>query len=267
MNQKVFLNEVLSRFGMGDCKPRSTPCEVNVNKMSTEGSVEVVDKRLYRKIVGSLIYAMSATRPDLGYVVTKLSQHLAKPTSAHLTMAKHVLRYVKGTLDHSLVFRKSSEPLKLTGYCDADWATSLDDRRSTTGYCFQLSPDGPMISWKSKKQSTVALSSCEAEYMALASATREAKFLLQLLRDMDGDQHTSAVMHADNQGALVLAKNPVHHQRSKHIDIRYHFIRNEVQIGALQLVYTPSDDNVADLFTKPPTCPKLRGFLCILMGT
>jgi hypothetical protein len=127
--------------------------------------------KLYREIVGSLIYLMTSTRPDLCYIFTKLSQNMAKPTNTHLTMAKHVLRYLKGTIDQCLTFRKSNEPMRLVGFCDTDWENA-EDHRSITGYGFQLSSGGPLISWKSRKQRTVALSTCEAEYMALSAATQ-----------------------------------------------------------------------------------------------
>ena len=129
------------------------------------------DGELYRKIVGSLIYVMTATRPDLCFAVTKLSQHMSDPSAAHFTMAKHVLRYLKGTADQSLVFKGSNNHLGLVGHCNADWANS-PDRRSITGYAFQLAETGPMISWKSKKQQTIALSTCEAEYMAITAASQ-----------------------------------------------------------------------------------------------
>lgn len=209
---------------------------------------------------------MTATRPDLCYIVAKLSQHMAKLTVRHHTMAKHVLRYLKGTANQNLVFKKSAEPLALFGLCDADWGNS-EDRRSISGYCFQLSVDGPLISWKSTKQRTVALSTCEAEYMALATATQEAKFLTQLLNSMIGCKLFSCVtLHCDNQGTLALAKNPVQHQRSKHIDIRYHFIRSEIQEGSVQLVYVMSEEIVADIFTKPMTKFKLVKFTDQIMG-
>ena len=261
MNQKSYLERVLSKFKMEDCKPKATPCELGSNKVLSEDSTELADARLYREIVGSLIYCMTATRPDLCYSVTKLSQHMANPTKAHLNMAKHVLRYIKGTLDYSVKFQKSDVPLKLSGFCDADWGAS-EDRRSITGYGFQLSESGPLISWKSKKQQSVALSTCEAEYMALAAAVQETKFLRQLLKDMIGcEEKESVVLYVDNQGAIALAKNPVQHQRSKHIDIKYHFVRLEVQKGVLQLEYVPSEDNVADVFTKPVTRVRLNKFV------
>ena len=216
MSQTKYADKVLTRFGMADCKPKPTPCEIGVNRIRYDDSTELANSKLYREIVGSLIYIMTGTRPDLSYIVTMLSQHMAKPTKAHLGMAKHVLRYLIGTMHYGLKFQKC-DVLELSGFCDSDWGAS-EDRRSITGYCFQLSNNGPLISWKSRKQQTVALSTCEAEYMALIAATQEAKFLRQLLADMQGSDAECVCLYVDNQGAIALAKNPVQHQRSKHID-------------------------------------------------
>ena len=179
-----------------------------------------------------------------------LSQYMNKPTKAHLGMAKHVLKYLNGTKDYSVKFEKSDAPLHLTGFSDSDWGGS-EDRRSITGYCFSLVDNGPLVSWKSRKQQSVALSTCEAEYMALAAATQEAKFLRQLFIDMSGNIIDGVLLHVDNQGAIALAKNPIHHQRSKHIDIRYHYIRSEIQRGYVTVEYVPTENNMADILTKP----------------
>ena len=208
---------------------------------------------------------MTGTRPDLCYVMTKLSQNMAKPTELDLNLAKHVLRYLKGTREQSLKFEKSESPLKLTGFCDSDWGASVKDRRSITGYNFQLSDKGPLISWKSRKQQTVALSTCEVEYISLANAVQESKFLRQLCKDMN-ITIDDVFIHVDNQGTINLAKNPVNHQRSKHIDIKYHFIRSEIQAGTVKLEYVPTEENVADIFTKPATKVKLEKFKPFIMG-
>ena len=208
---------------------------------------------------------MTGTRPDICYAVTKLSQNMAKPTQSDLSMAKNVLRYLKGSIERGLTFQRSELPLKLTGFCDSDWGASVKDRRSITGYSFQLSNNGPIISWKSRKQQTVALSTCKAEYISLANAAQEAKFLKQLCNDMD-ILIENVLINVDNQGAINLAKNPINHQRSKHIDIKYHFIRLEIQIGNINLQYVPTDCNVADIFTKPVTKIKLEKFRSLIMG-
>ena len=210
---------------------------------------------------------MTATRPDLSYIVTKLSQYMSKPTMCHLNMVRRVFHYLKATRDYSLVFRKVRGDLSLIGVSDSDWGSSPGDRRSTTGYCFKLSDEGPIISWKSRKQQTVALSTCEAEYMAASAAVQEAKFLLQLLSDFRVLEIQSSLLYVDNQGTLALAKNPVQHQRSKHIDIRYHFIRNEVLSGTIKLAYIPTDLNLADIFTKGVPRPRLEKLSKLILNT
>ncbi|GFR97941.1 polyprotein [Elysia marginata] len=190
---------------------------------------------------------------------------MSKPHSGHMTMAKHVFRYLQGTDDFKLIYRKSEEPINVIGFCDADWG-NLDDRKSITGYGFKLSKTAPLISWKSRKQPTVALSTCEAEYMALVSATQEGKYLTSLVKEIFKANMTGFVLYCDNQGAIALAKNPVKHQRSKHIDIKYHFIRDEVNHKGLELLYVPSENNVADIITKPLSTMKCNRFIHPLMG-
>ena len=218
----------------------------NIDTLSDSNILD--DPELYRKIVGSLIYVMTCTRPDICYSVTMLSQFLTKPTKAHLEWAKHTLKYLKGSKFQSLKFEKCKK-LKLEGYSDSDWA-NLEDRRSVTGYCFSLGEQSGCIAWKTRKQQNVALSTCEAEYVALATAVQEAKFLSQLSKDMHIDVQT-VIVFVDNQSAIALAKNPVNHQRSKHIDIRYHFIRAEVLNKNVELKYVPTEINIADMYTKP----------------
>lgn len=209
---------------------------------------------------------MTCTRPDISWIVSKLSQTLANPKWENLVAAKHVLRYLKGTSNYELVFKKSNENLDLIGFSDSDWASSVEDRRSTTGYCFSLTKEGPVISWKSKKQHTVALSTCEAEYIGLATTTQESIYLTQLLSGINNRVHNCSKIYGDNQGAIALSKNPVNRQRSKHIDVRYHFIRNAVSEGKINIVYCPSEDMAADIFTKPVTKFRMLKFKRFLFG-
>ena len=265
MDQSVYIKNILERFDMVNAKPRGTPCELNPTA-SNPKTTQTDDQspRRYREIVGSLIYAMTCTRPDICWVVTKMSQHLDNPDEADWVMAKHVLRYLKGTVNNQLFYSKSSSDLFLTGYSDSDWASSTEDRRSTSGYAFMLNPEGPPISWRSQKQATVALSSCEAEYMALASTIQEALFLYMLLGSFLDQK--SVKVFGDNQGSLSLASKRVTEKRSKHIDIRYHFIREKVMEGFIVLEHVPSEDNIADLMTKPFSKVKLQRFHSALFG-
>ena len=177
---------------------------------------------------------------------------------------KHVLRYLRGTLQYELCYRKCDDA-RIKGFCDADWASSTEDRHSISGYCFSIG-DGPLISWRSTKQRVVALSTCEAEYIALAAAAQEANFLDQLMECIDGRDHSSVIIHGDNQAALSLAKNRVNHKRTKHIDIKYHFIRHQCNRGKIVLLYSPTNENLADIFTKPVNKVKLSSFQRLIFG-
>ena len=265
MSQERFVNKVLDRFGMQDCKPRETPCEPKLEY--TENAERMQDLRKYREAVGSLIYLSTCTRPDISFVVSKLSQHFAEPTVEHWNTVKHVFRYLKGTMEKGLYFRRNgTEKLGLRVYSDADWASDSADRRSTSGYCASLNEGSSLISWKTRKQPTVALSTCEAEYMALASAIQEGIYLEQLLSGVDNYQYAQTKVYEDNQGAIALARNPVNRQRCKHIDIKYHFIRENVNNGRFILEYCPTEQMIADVLTKPATKLKLRSFARNMFG-
>ncbi len=266
MSQSHYIETILEKFGYDDCKPRATPCEINPDVYRNDLSSDKVDPKKYRCAVGSLVYAMTCTRPDLSYVVTKLSQYLSKPEQENWTMVKHVFRYLKGTSNYSLTYRKNPNGLHLLAYCDADWASSLENRHSISGYCVSLSEYGPLISWKSKKQASVALSTCEAEYMSLSAVCQEVSILQQLLIDFQLIQYHQVTVYNVNQGAIALVKNPVKHTRSKHIDIRYHFVREYVDRNNVNLAYVPSDKNIADIFTKPARKMMLRDFTRFLFN-
>ena len=181
-------------------------------------------------------------------------------------MLKHVFQYIIGTIDYTLKFTKSPEVLRLVGYSDSDWGSSVVDRKSITGYYFTLSSKGPAISWKSKKQQTIALSSCEAEYMALSATTQESIYLANVMEDFISAKFIPVSVFSDNQGAIALSKHPVHHHRTKHVDIKYHFIRDNVNNNKINLNYIPTANNVADLMTKPCSKLKLRTFNGCLFG-
>lgn len=182
-------------------------------------------------------------------------------------MLKHVFRYIKQTIDYGLTYRKSESDLKLLAYCDADWGAAVEDRRSISGYCISLTKSGPPISWKSRKQTSVALSTCEAEYMSISITCQEIIYLTQLLRDIEPSREPiPAIIRNDNQGAIALVKNPVKHTRSKHIDIRYHFIRDCYNENKVTLEYVPTNMNISDLFTKPPKRDTLKLFHKFLFG-
>lgn len=265
MSQEKYTNKILQRFNMSECKVRETPCEQKLEY--NDNAVKMSDIRMYREAVGSLIYLTTCTRPDRSFVVSRLSQYLAKPTEEQWVTVKHVFRYLKGTADKGLTFRRNdTENLGLQAYSDADWAADASDRRSTTGYCVSLCKNSALISWKTRKQPTVALSTCEAEYMALASTIQECLYLEQLLGNMDSYKYTQTVIHEDNQGTIALARNPVNRKRCKHIDIKYDFIRSTVNEGKVNLMYCSTDEMVADMMTKPVSKVKLQKFADFLFG-
>jgi hypothetical protein len=207
------------------------------------------DRSRYQSAVGFLMYAMLGTRPDLAYAVSVVSRFASNPNEHHWSAVKRILRYIKGTLELNLVF--SGKLGNLTGYSDADWAGDHDTRRSTSGYVFNVGSGA--ISWSSKRQPTVALSSCESEYVGQTNAIKEAIWLRRFLSQIKPDQFNTiaaTVIFCDNQGAIALTKNPVFHSRTKHIDIHQHFGREKVQSGEVELTYTPTELQVADGLTK-----------------
>lgn len=263
MNQSRYIDKILERFGVADCKARATPSEIKCD-LTPEGNK--TDQRRYREMLGSLIYIMTCTRPDISWIVSRLSQYMSDPREKHTTALKHVYRYLQGTKYYELCCNKCDTKLELMGYSDADWANDTEDRKSTTGYCFSLSQGGAIVSWKTKKQQTVALSTCEAEYVALAATVQEALYLTQLLKDMDHNFKQTVTVFEDNQGTIRLAKNPVNRQRSKQVDIKYHFIRSNVLQGKIILVYCPTESMVADVFTKSSTRGNIEKFSSYMFG-
>ena len=254
LHQKHYIEAILRKYGMDNANSVATPADANVKSRKSDGVSTPVNQHTYQSMVGSLLYAAMATRPDIAQAVSVVSKFNANPNAAHLTAVKRIFRYLKGTVNLALKYEQSDSGA-LIGFSDADWAGDQDDRRSTTGNIFLLS--GGAVSWLSKKQATVALSTAEAEYVALSQAAQEGTWLRRLLSDL-GMEATSTVIMEDNQGAIAIAKNPVDHSRTKHIDIRYHYIRECVQNGQIELQYCPTNDMKADILTKPLTKQKFE---------
>ena len=223
----------------------STPMITNWKKLHASDS-ELVDPTLYRQLIGSLMYLVN-TRPDICFAVNTMSQFMCEPRKVHWVAAKHILRYLQGTVDYGLDYRQG-DGVRLAGYTDSDWAGCASDRKSTSGCCFGLG--SAVVSWFSRKQQSVALSSAEAEYMAASLASCEAIWLRKMLFGLFGQPLRPSVIYCDNQSCIKLTENPVFHDRSKHIGIKYHFIRDYVQKGAVKLEYIPTDEQVADILTK-----------------
>jgi hypothetical protein len=245
LSQAHYVAEVLERFGMTECKPISTPMEVKTKLQKHEGQAGLEEVREYQRLVGSLMYLMVGTRPDIAFTVGALSRHLSNPGPEHWVVAKRVLRYLKGTANLCLTYSGGLE--ELVGYTDADWASDLD-RYSTSGYLFILG--GGAVSWASKRQKSIALSSTEAEYMALALGAKEAVWLRQLLEELQFPPTGPTLINVDNQSCIKLTKNPELHQQTKHIDIRYHFTRQHVEEGTIKVEFCPTKQMAADFLTK-----------------
>lgn len=246
ITQSKYTKEILKKFNMTDCKAMSTPLEQNAKLYKEDGSKEA-DGTLYRQLVGSLNY-LTTTRPDIAYSVSILSQFMAKPSGNHWNAAKKVLRYLKGTVNLGIMYTDESD-VALTGFSDSDWAGNPDDRRSTSGYAFHIGSG--VVSWSSKKQPTVSLSSTESEYKALTNATCEAIWLRRILADLEEAQSGATCINCDNQSAIKLAHNPVYHARTKHVELQYHFVREKIESKEIGLIFCNTKDNVADIFTKP----------------
>ena len=262
VSQPNYLDKVLKKFGMENCKPVSTPLEPGRKFQQLSPSDEPFDVQTYQQAIGCLTYISTATRPDIAAAVSVLSQYMSKPSKDHWMGVKHVLRYLKGTLKYGLKFTAQEEKPELFGYSDADWAGDVDTHRSASGYVFQLGSG--TVSWSSRKQQTVAKSSTEAEYVALSSATQEAVWLRRLMKDLGRQMDAPTTIYEDNQGAIELAKNAKFHNRTKHIDICHHFVRERVLSNEIRVIYCPSEDMVADIMTKGlPKCTfeKLRNLL------
>jgi hypothetical protein len=254
ISQRLYFEQVLRRFGFWGAKPQTTPADptVPLTNLSSEyfpspDEAKEISEFPYREVIGSLMYGACVTRPDLSATVGFLARAMSNPRHEHIRAAKRCLRYIKGTLSLGITYRKSVIPQPLSGYVDSSWGGD-EERRSTSGFVFVLA-DGPIV-WGSKKQRSVAISSCEAEYYAASLATQDAIWLRTLLAELRHPCKGATTIHEDNTGCIRIAKDPCSHSKSKHIAIRHHFVRQQVQEGAVALVYITTKNNIADLFTK-----------------
>lgn len=242
IDQTHYINNMLHKFEMSNCKPCLTPMEVGLHFSPGD-----VDSNVpYRELIGSLLWLSTCTRPDITYATNKLASFTSCPTSEHWNAAKRVLRYLRGTKEYKLTYC-SDGTSRLTGYSDSDWAGDHTDRRSTTGYVFMM--NGGPIAWESKRQKTTALSTCEAEYMALAETSKEALFLRSLYKSIY-KADIQIKIYEDNQSAIKLAENPMINNRTKHIETRHHFVRECLQNNSFTLDYAPTNEMTADILTK-----------------
>jgi len=244
LTQRQYMLEILDRAGMAECKPCSTPVDTNP-KLSVDGP-RVQDATDFRSLAGALQW-LTFTRPDIAYAVQQVCLHMHDPREPHLAALKRILRYIRGTLHLGLLIHPSAQA-EMTVYTDADWAGCPDTRKSTSGYAVFLGDN--LVSWSSKRQKTVSRSSAEAEYRAVANGVAEAPWLRQLLLELHAPLRRASLVYCDNISAVYMSSNPVQHQRTKHIEIDVHFVRERVSIGEVRVMHVSTASQYADIFTK-----------------
>jgi transposase InsO family protein len=259
LSQKNYIDTILNRFGYSKLNPVSTPLDPHINLKKRDPSLTPDPQTVkdFQTKLGSLMYAALGTMPQLAYSVQKLSQFATNPAPEHITALKRVFRYLVSAKERNLGLTyggKHQIPTEIVGYSDADWGADTDDRKSISGFVFMLG--GAAISWSSKKQASPAVSSCEAEYMAASYATRHAIWLRRLLRDLKIPISRPTTLFIDNQAALALTQDVMFSQRTKHIDIHYHFTRHHVFNGNIYTAHCPTNAMLADIMTKPLPKPQ-----------
>ncbi|KAF0775927.1 hypothetical protein AaE_000373, partial [Aphanomyces astaci] len=260
MSQEAYATKILERFGLSNSRPHATPAVADHEELWFDDTQPKVDQSEYRSMVGSLMYLMTCTRPDIAHTVQRLSRHLHDPREPHLVGAKRLLRYIKGSMSQGITFTPNSPVL--VGYCDASWA-SKPDRRSTTGLICLIG--GGVVTWKSARQKTVALSTCESEYIALVELAKELLWLCGLLQELGSVQGTVKT-YCDNTAAIATAETTAISERSKHIEVRHHWIRQVIAAGRLSVHHVGTADQLADALTKIPTRHSIDKFKNEVMG-
>ena len=256
LSQKQYIIDMLARFNLSDCKATSTPMDPGnqlTNELcpSSDEEAKEMQKVPYMNAVGALMYLAIATHPDIAFTVGKLAQFNSNPGLRHWKAVQHLFRYLKGTADLKLTFRPDQSPLSseiFVAYSDADHAGCLDTCKSTSGCLIKMGSGA--VSWSSKKQTSVALSSTEAEYIAAVATGQEVLWMRELLRELHFPIKNASPMLMDNQSAIATARNPEHHGRMKHIDIRHHWICEAIQQKSIDVHYIPTEEMTADILTK-----------------
>ncbi|XP_016169023.1 uncharacterized protein LOC107611630 [Arachis ipaensis] len=254
LSQTKYINDLLKKANMGDSKAAATPMTSNLKLTSTDG-VPFEHVSLYRSVVGSLQY-LTVTRPEIAFCINKVCQFMQAPLDKHWKAVKRILRYLQGTRTMGLHLRKPTE-LILTGYTDSDWASDIEDHKSTAGYCVMFGPNP--VSWCSKKQAAVSRSSTEAEYRGIANVVAELLWIRNLLGEIHILVPTLKV-YCDNAGAVLMSANPVLHSRSKHFEIDLHLVRDHVAKGRVQIHHIPGDTQIADVMTKAVSSSRFATF-------
>jgi hypothetical protein len=245
LTQGQYVEDVLERAGMVNCKSISTPAEVKPKVFALDGEL-LDDPTFYRSIAGALQY-LTLTRPDVAYDVNQACLFMHFPRDGHWSLLKRILRYLRGTLKKGIHI-STLDSSQLIAYSDADWAGCPDTRRSTSSYCVFMGDT--LLSWSSKRQHTVSRSSAEAEYRGVANAAYECGWLQNLLQELDVRIDKATIVYCDNVSAVYLSENLVHHRRTKHVEIDIHFVRERVAAGDLRVIQVPTTQQYADIMTK-----------------
>ena len=243
-HQSSYASKVVSEFKMESDNPVCVPADPNQVLCAPENE-SVIEKVPYRKALGSLMFLAVVSRPDIAYAVNNVSKFLEKHDATHWNAVKRIVKYVAGSIDFGIVYEGASENFDLTGYTDSDYAGDVDTRRSTSGFVFFLCDRA--VTWCCQRQKTVTLSTMEAEYVAAALAAREAVWLRQILKDLAREQNDATCLFIDNQSAIRMLKNLEFHKRTKHIDVKFHFIRDLVENNTLVAKFVSSDTNGEDI--------------------
>jgi hypothetical protein len=246
ISKEKYLKEMLKRFQMEDSTPVSTPMVVGC-KISKDDISPYVDQRTYRSMIGSLLY-ITTSRPDIMQVVGMVGRYQSAPKQSHLVVVKRIFKYLKGTMTYGLWYPRNQN-FQLTAYSDVDWKNCLDERKSTSGGAFFIGDW--LVAWLSKKQGSISLSTTEAEYIATATCCTQILWMIQTLTDLKVTYTDPIPLHCDNTSAISVSKNPVLHSKTKHIPIKYHFLKEKVTSRVVQLNYIPSTEQIVDIFTKP----------------
>lgn len=251
IHQAAYIKKLLERFGMQDCKPVSTP---GVSQLKLENDLNASSSVPYRELVGALMFLTSISRPDIAFEVSRAAQFMSAFGEQHWLAAKRILRYLRGTMHEGISY--TNDGLELQAFADAEYASNVESRKSTSGFVLTLA--GGPITWASRAQKTVAQSTTEAEYVALAECVKDVLWAQQMLRDIETTFEKPTKVHSDNQGAIKFVKNPIYHRRTKHIDVRHHFIRDEREKNNIEILFVPTDCQPADMLTKSLCYPSLK---------
>jgi len=247
LDQTAYLKTVLECFEMMDCRVADTPMVEGYKPLPNEGPVNPQLRQQYQSVIGSLLHLMLGTRPNIMYAVTKMAQHAANPTQEYLKKALYICRYLRGTMDYSMVLN-GSDAKGLIGYSDLDHAADPMKRQSVTGYIIKLAD--VVVSWTSHAQKTIATSSTEAKYMALSDCSHQIMWIKHMFKEL-GIPIGKVPICSDNNGAIFISSNPIQERHIKHIDVRYHYIRECMENGDVEILCVDTEDNTAEMFTKP----------------